>query len=111
MALSKHVIHPQSIRNFKKETVIGLAGVGDLYVSADGGRNSKMGEFLGEGMTYKEAKNGEMPKETVEGAQLIFEIGSKIKKDYDSKTLPIMIAMINTILEEKPLTIDWKNFK
>ena len=95
----------------KKETVIGLAGVGDLYVSADGGRNSKMGEFLGEGMTYIDAKNKKMPRETIEGAQLIFEIGSKIKKDYDSKTLPIMIAMINTILEEKPLTIDWKNFK
>ena len=105
------MIHFTEKLNGKKETVIGLAGVGDLYVSADGGRNSKMGEFLGEGMTYKEAKNKEMPKETVEGAQLIFEIGAKIKKDYDSKTLPIMIAMINTILEEKPLTIDWKNFK
>ena len=30
----------------KEETVYGLAGVGDLYVSAVGGRNSKMGEFL-----------------------------------------------------------------
>ena len=40
----------------KKETVMGLAGIGDLYVSADGGRNSKMGEYLGQGMTFKEAK-------------------------------------------------------
>ena len=40
----------------KKETVIGLAGIGDLYVSADGGRNSKMGEYLGQGMKFKEEK-------------------------------------------------------
>ena len=36
----------------KKETVMGLAGIGDLYVSADGGRNSKMGMYLGQGMTF-----------------------------------------------------------
>ena len=36
----------------KKETVHGLAGVGDLYVSAVGGRNSKMGEYLGKGHTF-----------------------------------------------------------
>ena len=33
----------------KPETVYGLAGLGDLYVSAIGGRNSLMGKYLGEG--------------------------------------------------------------
>ena len=95
----------------KKETVIGLAGVGDLYVSADGGRNSKMGEYLGQGMTFNEAKKTKMSDVTVEGADLALEIGKKIKKDFDSKTLPLMISMIDTICEEKPLKVDWKNFK
>jgi glycerol-3-phosphate dehydrogenase (NAD(P)+) len=95
----------------KKETVMGLAGIGDLYVSADGGRNSKMGEYLGQGMTFKEAKKTKMPKDTVEGANLSLEIGAKIKSDFDSKTLPLMISMINTICEEKPLKVEWKNFK
>jgi len=95
----------------KKETVIGLAGIGDLYVSADGGRNSKMGEHLGQGMTFQEAKKIKMPNITVEGADLALEIGPKIKKDFDTKTLPLMISMIDTICEEKPLKIDWKNFK
>ncbi len=95
----------------KKETVIGLAGIGDLYVSADGGRNSKMGEYLGQGMKFQEAKKTKMPNITVEGADLALEIGSKIKKDFDIKTLPLMISMINTICEEKPLIVDWKNFK
>ena len=95
----------------KKETVIGLAGIGDLYVSADGGRNSKMGEYLGQGMTFNEAKKTKMSNVTVEGADLALEIGAKVKKDFDSKTLPLMISMIDTICEEKPLTVDWKNFK
>ena len=95
----------------KKETVMGLAGIGDLYVSADGGRNSKMGEYLGQGMTFKEAKETKMSKDTVEGADLVLEIGEKVKSDFDSKTLPLMTSMINTICEQKPLKIDWKNFK
>ena len=95
----------------KKETVYGLAGLADLYVSAVGGRNSKMGEYLGQGMKFKEAKKTKMPNTTVEGADLALEIGAKVKKDFDSKTLPLMISMINTICEEKPLKVDWKNFK
>ena len=36
----------QNFKKGKKETVKGLAGLGDLYVSAAGGRNSKMGAFI-----------------------------------------------------------------
>jgi len=94
----------------KKETVNGLAGLGDLYVSSAGGRNSKMGSLIGEGMIFSDAKKTKMPKVTVEGAELIFEIGKKVKKDFDDKKLPLMIAMINAILEDKKLEIKWENF-
>ena len=97
--------------NGKKDTVMGLAGIGDLYVSADGGRNSKMGEYLGKGMTFKEAKKIKMPNDTVEGADLALEIGPKIKKDFDNKTLPLMNSMIDTICDETTLKVEWKNFK
>ena len=40
----------------KPETVYGLAGLGDLYVSAIGGRNSLMGKYLGEGYFIKKLK-------------------------------------------------------
>jgi glycerol-3-phosphate dehydrogenase (NAD(P)+) len=95
----------------KRETVMGLAGIGDLYVSADGGRNSKMGMYLGQGMTFKEAKKTKMPNDTIEGADLALEIGTKVKSDFDNKTLPLMTSMINTICDEIPLKIDWKDFK
>ena len=94
----------------KKETVNGLAGLGDLYVSAAGGRNSKMGALIGEGIIFSEAKKNKMPNVTVEGAELIFEIGKKIKEDFDINKLPLMTAMINAILEDKKLNIKWENF-
>ena len=95
----------------KKETVIGLAGVGDLYVSDKGGRNSKMGDYLGQGMTFKEAKKIKMPNDTVEGADLTLEIGSKVKNDFSIKELPLMTGIINTICDEKPLNVEWSYFK
>ena len=95
----------------KKETVMGLAGIGDLYVSDKGGRNSKMGQYIGQGMTFKEAKKTKMPNDTVEGADLAVEIGSKVKSDFSIETLPLMLSIINTICDEKPLIINWNNFK
>ena len=97
--------------NGREETVMGLAGIGDLYVCADGGRNSKMGKYLGEGMTFTEAKSKKMPNVTVEGADLALEIGKKIKSDFEDNKLPLMISMINTVCDEKPLNIQWKKFK
>ena len=94
----------------KKETVKGLAGLGDLYVSAAGGRNSKMGSFIGEGIIYSEAKKTKMPNVTIEGAELIFEIGKKVKEDFNKKKLPLMISLIDAILEDKILKINWENF-
>ena len=42
--------------NGKEETAYGLAGLGDLYVSSAGGRNSKMVYYLGQGHLFTEAK-------------------------------------------------------
>ena len=94
----------------KKETVRGLAGLGDLYVSSGGGRNSLMGFYIGEGMTYSNAKKIKMPKVTVEGADLAIEIGKKINEDFDKKKLPLMLGMVNAIIEDKKLELDWQYF-
>lgn len=39
----------------RKETVFGLGGLGDLYVTSLGGRNSMFGRLLGKGLSVKEA--------------------------------------------------------
>ena len=99
------------VLNGNKSTVFGLAGSGDLYVSAAGGRNSKLGFYMGQGYTYSQIKKNKMPKETIEGAELISEIGSKIKKIFKQKKMPLLIAVVNSILLNKKLIINWKNFK
>jgi glycerol-3-phosphate dehydrogenase (NAD(P)+) len=91
----------------KAETVYGLAGLGDLYVSAIGGRNSLMGKYLGEGYLYEDAKEKFMKDITVEGAQLALEIGPKILQELNSKHYPLMFSMLETICENKKLQIDW----
>ena len=91
----------------KADTVYGLAGLGDLYVSAIGGRNSLMGKYLGEGYLYKEAKEKFMKNITVEGAQLALEIGPKILQDLNSKHFPLMFSMLNTICDNKKLEVQW----
>jgi glycerol-3-phosphate dehydrogenase (NAD(P)+) len=94
----------------KKDTVKGLAGLGDLYVSSGGGRNSLMGSFIGQGMIFSDAKKNKMPKVTVEGADLAMEIGKKVNEDFDKKKLPLMLGMINAIIEDKKLELDWQYF-
>ena len=91
----------------KSETVYGLAGLGDLYVSVIGGRNSMMGKYLGQGYLYKDAKELFMKDITVEGAELAFEIGPKILKDLKAKEFPLMFSILNTICQNQKLEINW----
>jgi|TARA_B100001059_G_scaffold39074_1_gene31625 glycerol-3-phosphate dehydrogenase (NAD(P)+) len=114
-ALIKQSIHEMEIfveyLNGKKETVKGLAGLGDLYVSSGGGRNAKMGSYIGEGLTFSEAKKTKMEKVTVEGADLAKEIAKKVNEDFDQKKLPLMLGMINAIVNDKKLELNWEAFR
>ena len=96
------------IKHFKgkDETISGLAGVGDLYVSAAGGRNSKMGSYLGKGYTFKNAKKRFMPNDTVEAEQLAREIAPYILKKIKKKKIPLMIDLLNAILKNQRIKIN-----
>jgi glycerol-3-phosphate dehydrogenase (NAD(P)+) len=114
-ALIKQSIHEMEIfvehLKGKKETVKGLAGLGDLYVSSSGGRNAKMGAFIGQGMTFSQAKKTKMENITVEGADLAKEIANKVKEEFDEKKLPLMLGMINAIVQDKKLELNWEDFR
>jgi len=90
----------------KDETISGLAGVGDLYVSAAGGRNSKMGSYLGKGFTFKLAKKKFMPKDTIEGEQLAREIAPFILRKINKKKIPLIIYLLKAILNNKKFKIN-----
>tara|TARA_Y100000748_G_scaffold94583_1_gene78946 strand:+ start:68 stop:1018 length:951 start_codon:yes stop_codon:yes gene_type:complete len=93
------------VKYFKGDeaTVLGLSGIGDLYVSAAGGRNSKMGDYLGKGFTFSYAKKKFMPKDTVEGEQLAREIAPYILKKINKKKIPLMYHLLKTIIHNKKI--------
>ena len=93
--------------NGKEETVYGLAGLGDLYVSSAGGRNSKMGYYLGQGHLFKDVKEKFMKEITVEGADLAYEIGPKVLKEFKEEEFPLLFSVIKAICSNQKLEINW----
>lgn len=92
-----------------------LPGAGDLYVTAQGGRNCRMGRYLGLGMTYSAAKATHMADITIEGAQLAEAIGPTIKTmiaggKLDGRALPLLQTMIDIVCHDAPVEIPWDAF-
>ena len=93
----------------------GLAGVGDLYVTCQAGRNSRMGYLLGTGLRYHEAKARHMAEDTVEGAELALAIGPTLESlleagTIDRQKLPLTAAILEAICHNLPLQISWQTF-
>jgi glycerol-3-phosphate dehydrogenase (NAD(P)+) len=61
------------------ETVFSLPGAGDLYVTCQGGRNSRMGCLLGRGLS-PEAATHALAGETVEGVDAVTAIAPAVEK-------------------------------
>ncbi|KPV62392.1 MAG: Glycerol-3-phosphate dehydrogenase (NAD(P)+) [Candidatus Bathyarchaeota archaeon BA1] len=87
-----------------EETVLGLAGIGDLEVTCKGGRNSEFGCLLGSGMRVDEALN-EMQRRglTVEGhptAKKAYRLALKLEMEGKlkiQKDLPL-VSMVYHVL-------------
>ena len=97
------------------ETVLGLSGAGDLYVTCQAGRNGRMGKLLGSGVLFREAKLKHMPDDTVEGAELALTIGETVKylverEEIESNAVPLAVAIIDAICDNQPLEIPWDKF-
>lgn len=76
----------------KAETVYGLAGSGDLYVTCQGGRNGQLGGYLADGLTVSDVLEGPMKGVTVEGvdlARVIMDLA-----DYQNKPLFGILAQL-----------------
>jgi glycerol-3-phosphate dehydrogenase (NAD(P)+) len=96
-------------------SVYSLPGGGDLYVTSQGGRNCRMGRWLGLGMPYSQAKARHMPDDTIEGAELAMAIGPTVERmieqaKLDGAALPLMRAMINIVCHDAPVQIPWDDF-
>ncbi len=96
-------------------SVHGLAGTGDLYVTVQGGRNSRMGRLLGAGWTYAKAKAERMALDTVEGAELAVAVGPTLRamiadERLRARDLPLTLAILDAIGDDRPLVIPWSAF-
>ena len=94
------------------ETVLGLAGAGDLFVTCQGGRNGRMGRLLGRGLRYRAAKATHMPDDTVEGAELALAVGPTLAEwcahgRLDPDTIPLSRALIDAICHDHRFAIPW----
>lgn len=97
------------------ESVYGLPGCGDLYVTCQAGRNSRMGRLLGQGLKYSEAKARHMPHDTIEGAELALNIGPAMEKlmehgHIDRSSLPLGQAILEAVCRDQPLRFSWEKF-
>jgi glycerol-3-phosphate dehydrogenase (NAD(P)+) len=94
------------------ESVWGMAGVGDLYVTCQAGRNSRLGNALGRGLTYAQAKEGPLKGETVEGAELGIAVAASLHGmiaagKLQAADVPLTLALLTTLTEQTPLEPPW----
>ena len=99
----------------QSDSVLGLAGAGDLYVTCQAGRNGRMGKLLGTGLLYREAKSKHMPDDTVEGAELALVIGQTLKQLINKgtivrKAVPLTESIVDAVCDNQPLQIPWNKF-
>lgn len=91
-----------------KETALGIAGVGDYYVTALGGRNGKFGSLLGQGKTINEALEI-MDNQTVEGLPITLN-GYKFLQSLEDKGkinikkhTPLFLELYKILYKDKPV--------
>ncbi|MEI8177167.1 hypothetical protein [Aestuariivirga sp.] len=98
-----------------QSSVWGMPGAGDLYVTCQAGRNSRLGNNLGRGLTYQQTKDGPMKGDTIEGAELGVTVAPTLRAMMntgmlDSKALPLTSALLDALTNDAALNIPWAAF-
>ena len=109
----RELAHIVKIHKGEVSSAYGLPGLGDLHVTSGTGRNGSLGKYLGEGKLYSQIMSQELKGQTVEGAQLIFDLKNDLInkfKDgfFDKSNLPIFFELIEVIANDKKLSIPWE---
>jgi glycerol-3-phosphate dehydrogenase (NAD(P)+) len=96
------------------ESVFSLPGAGDLYVTTQGGRNSRMGRLLGMGMRYADAVE-EMPNETIEGVDATIAIAPSVERmiangQLPQDAMPLLRRLYKILTQNEPVDFDFNRF-
>ena len=97
------------------ESVYTLPGAGDFYATCHGGRNYKLGRFIGGGLAYRQAMEEKMPGETVEGAELLLEIGPALESlvergELDGGRVPLIRCLWRILAHDAQAEFPWQLF-
>jgi glycerol-3-phosphate dehydrogenase (NAD(P)+) len=93
-------------------SVLGMPGAGDLYVTCQAGRNSRLGHNLGAGLTYREIKRGPMKDDTIEGAELGLSLAPVLEPlirsgAINAADIPLTRALLDALVHDRPVEIAW----
>ena len=91
-----------------------LAGLGDLHVTVGGGRNSRLGRYLGTGRLLDDILQSDMHQVTVEGVdtgkQLLPSFRAACANgELHSKELPLTSAILNVIENNQPFNFEFNS--
>jgi len=102
-----------AIEGGKKETVFGLAGVGDLHVTSSSGRNRLFGEKVGTGMKAKQAYNLMLENDQVAEGYIAMSMGveyiRKRKKNL-LDDLPLLSTLYRIVIQERNVEDELERF-
>ncbi|MGH1481952.1 MAG: glycerol-3-phosphate dehydrogenase [Geminicoccales bacterium] len=92
-------------------TALRLPGAGDLFVTVNAGRNSRLGLRLGAGDSVNEALSGPLKGETVEGVDTGRALGPALYKAWErdpvlAAEMPLTRALLNAILHDEPFAFE-----
>ena len=92
----------------------GLPGAGDLYVTSAGGRTVRLGNLLGAGHTYTEARQI-MAGETLEAAEIIKTMGIALpglekRGVIGPDELPLLRALVKIVVHGESVQIPFDRF-
>lgn len=96
----------------RAETAFGLAGLGDLHVTCQAGRNSKLGRLLGGGLTYSQAMSGPLAGETVEGTLVAGSLKAPLAAlaasgRLPARSVPLAHAIVEAVTGDGKMRADW----
>lgn len=100
------ILRLKKISNIKRDTLMGLAGIGDIVLTCtdQASRNYRFGYFLGQGKSAEEAYH--LITTTVEGTNTLEEVYQLAQK-YNLE-MPIVQGLYNVIYLHKPIADELK---
>ncbi|MCC7353583.1 MAG: glycerol-3-phosphate dehydrogenase [Anaerolineae bacterium] len=96
------------------EYVTGLPGVGDMFVTVQGGRTMRLGRLLGRGLTLDAARR-EMVGETLESVEIITTAGGALPRLIERglvrpEDFPLLRFLYRVLHEGSPMAFPWEQF-